>query len=110
MAIQAATEIGLNFTELTPDKLIAMFIGGELEPTEGKEQERVPEMTTTGKGGKGGKPKARSQRRVQEFDGAHERYEEEQYDKELAEREMQKNMERKQKDAAGTSKERVEEE
>ena len=39
MVIQAATEIGLNFTELTPNELIAMFIGGELEPTEGKEQE-----------------------------------------------------------------------
>ena len=56
---------------LTPDTELYQL------PTEGKEQERVPEMTTTGKGGKGGKPKARSQRRVQEFDEAHERYEEE---------------------------------
>ena len=113
MVIQAATEIGLNFAELTPDEHIAMFIGGELEPTEEKEQEQVPEMTTTGKGGKGGKggkPKGRSQRGVQEFDKACERYKEEQYDKELAERETRKDMERKQKDAAGTSKEGVEEE
>ena len=113
MAIQAATEISLNFAELTPDELIAMFIGGELEPTEGKEHKQVPKMTTTGKGGKGGKggkPKGRSQRRVQEFDEACERYKEEQYDKELAEMETWMDMERKQKDAAGTSKEGVEEE
>ena len=64
-------------------------------------------MTTSGKGGK---LKGRSQRRVQEFDEAHERYKEEQYDKELAEREIWKDKERKQKDAAGTSKEGVEEE
>ena len=39
MMIQSVTEIGLNFAELIPDELIAMFIGGEFKPTEGKEQE-----------------------------------------------------------------------
>ena len=94
LTIQAATEIGPNFAELTPEELIAMFIGGELEATGPREEEPGPghEMTMTGNGGKGGKggkgkPKGRSQRRVQEFDDARAQYEEEQYDKELAEKE-----------------------
>ena len=76
-----------------------MFIVGELEATESRQEEPGPgpEMKTTGKGGKGGKgnPKGRSQRRVQEFDDARVQYKEEQYDKELAEKEIQKDLERK---------------
>ena len=50
------------------------------------------------RGGKGGRPKGQSQKRVHEYDEAHAQYEEELYNQELAERERRKDLEsRKQK-------------
>ena len=101
-AIKAATEIGLDYTALTPEELISMFMAGEFEPTDPTPQEEARQTAKSGKGGKGGKggrPKGQSQKRVHEYDKAHAQYEEELYNKELAEREKRKDLEsRKQKE------------
>ena len=95
-AIKAATEIGLDYTALNPEELISMFMAGEFDPTP---QEEARQTVKSGKGGKGGRPKRQSQKRVHEYDEARAQYEEELYDKELAEREIRKDLEsRKQKE------------
>ena len=101
-AIKAATEIGLDYTALTPEELILMFMAGEFEPTDPTPQEETRQTAKSGKGGKGGKggrPKGQSQKREHESNKVHAQYEEELYDKELAERERRKDLEsRKQKE------------
>ena len=98
-AIKAATEIGLDYTALNPEELISMFMAGEFDPTHQEEARQTVKSGKAGKGGKGGRPKGQSQKRVHEYDEARAQYEEELYDKELAEREIRKNLEsRKQKE------------
>ena len=101
-AIKAATEIGLGYTALTAEELISMFMAGEFEPTDPTSREETRQTLKSGKGGKGGKggrPNGQSQKRVHEYDKACAQYEEELYNKELAERERRKNLEsRKQKE------------
>ena len=101
-AIKAATEIGLDYTALTPEELISMLMAGEFEPTDPTPQEETRWTVKSGKGrkgGKGGRRKGQSQKRVHEYDKAHAQYDEELYNKELAERERRKNLEsRKQKE------------
>ena len=101
-AIEAATEIGLDYTALAPEELISMFMAGEFKPTDPTPQEEARQIVKSGKGGKGGKggrPKGQSQKRVHEYDKARAQYEEELYNKELAEREIRKDLEsRKQKE------------
>ena len=79
-AIKAATEIGWDYTALTPEELISMFMAGEFEPTDPTPQEETRQTVKSGKGGKGGKggrPKGQSQKRVHEYDKACAQYEEE---------------------------------
>ena len=101
-AIKAAKEIGLAYTALNPGELISMFMAGEFEPTDPTCQEEARQTVKSrkgGKGGKGGRPKGQSQKRVHEYDEACVQYEEELSDKELAEREIRKDLEsRKQKE------------
>ena len=101
-AIKAATEIGLDYTALIPEELILMFMAEEFESTDPMPQEETRQTVKSGKGGKGGKggrPKGQSQKRVHEYDRACAQYEEELYNKELAERERRKDLEsRKQKE------------
>ena len=78
-AIKAATEIGLDYTALNPEELISMFMAGEFDPTH---KEEARQTVKNRKGGKGGRPKGQSQKRVHEYDKAHEQFEEELYDKE----------------------------
>ena len=40
-AIKAATGIGLDYTALTPEELILMFMAGEFEPTDPTHQEEA---------------------------------------------------------------------
>ena len=103
-AIKAATEIGLDYTALNPEELISMFMAGEFDPTPQEEARQTVKSGKEGKGGKGGRPKGQSH----EYDKAHAQYEEELYDKELAEREIRKDLEsRKQKERGiGKQKER----
>ena len=54
-AIKAATEIRLDYTALTPEELISMFMAGEFEPTDPTPQEEARQTAKRGKGGKGGK-------------------------------------------------------
>ena len=107
-AIKAATEIGLDYTALNPEELISMFMAGEFDPTPQEEARQTVKSGKGGKGGKGGRPKGQSQKRVHEYDEAHTQYEEELHDKELAEREIRKDLEsRKQKEREiGKQKER----
>ena len=98
-AIKAATEIGLDYTALTPEELILMFMAGEFERTDPTPLEEARQTAKSGKGGKGGRPKGQFQKRVHEYNKARAQYEEELYDKELAEREIRKDLEsRKQKE------------
>ena len=70
-----------------------------MEPTLQEETRQTVKSGKRGKVGKGGRPKGQSQKRVHEYDEAHAQYEEELYDKELAEREIRKDVEsRKQKE------------
>ena len=96
-AIKAATEIGLDYTTLNPEELISMFMAGELDPTHQEEARQNVKCGKGGKGGKGGRPKGQSQKRVHEYDKAREQYEEDLYDKELAERELRKDLESRKK-------------
>ena len=73
-------------------------MAGEFEPTDPTPQEETRQTAKSrkgGKGGKGGRPKGQSQKRVHEYDKACAQYEEELYDKELAERERIKDLESK---------------
>ena len=54
-AIKVATEIGLDYTALTPEELILMFMAGEFQPTDPTPQEETRQTVKSGKGGKGGK-------------------------------------------------------
>ena len=97
--IKAATEIGLDYTALNPEELILMFMAGEFDPTPQEEARQTVKSGKGGKGGKGGRPKGQSQKRVHEYDEARAQYEEELYDKDLAERKIRKDLEsRKQKE------------
>ena len=97
-AIKAATEIGLDYTALNPEELISLFMAGEFDPTPQEEARQTVKSGKEGKGGKGGRLKGQSQKRVHEYDKACAQYEE-LYDKELAEREIRKDLEiRKQKE------------
>ena len=105
-AIKAATEIRLDYSALTPEELISMFMVGEFEPTHSTPEEQLRQSV---KGGKDGKPKGQSQKRVEEYDEACAQYEEELYDIQLAEMERKKDLEKqKEREVEGeTSKQRI---
>ena len=84
-------EIGLDYSALTPEELISMFMAGEFEPTRPTPEEKLRQPV---KGGKGGKPKGQSQKKVEEYDEACAQYEEELYNVQLAERERKKDVEK----------------
>ena len=49
-AIKAATEIGLDYSALTPEELISMFMAGEFEPTHPTPEEQLRQPVKGGKG------------------------------------------------------------